>query len=94
MIETSAAASAETLAALFDQLIDAVAQRVMSQITATAIQSHVEDWADAHLHDKLNDWATYHLDVSGDVERAVENMDIGDMVRDAVRDLTFNVTVE
>jgi hypothetical protein len=94
MIETSTAASAEALAALFDQLIDAVAQRVMSQITAAAIQSHIEDWADAHLHDKLNDWATYHLDVSHDVKQAIDDLDLSDKVREEIQNLNFHVTVE
>ena len=125
-IENASPAGAESLAALFDQLVEAVAQRVAAQLTgpvfeaqvkaalvniddrflASRIEAGIDTWADLHMNDRIESWADYSLndhldrwssnslDISDEVERAVENIDISDMVRDAVRDLTFNVTVE
>ena len=125
-IENASPAGAESLAALFDQLVEAVAQRVAAQLTgpvfeaqvkaalvniddrflAGRIEAGIDTWADLHMNDRIESWADYslndhldrwasnNLDLSDDIERAVENIDISDMVRDAVRDLTFNVTVE
>ncbi len=54
----------------------------------------IEDWADNHLDDRLDTWATVHLDIDGDIDRYVRNdLDIADLVKDAVQDLTFEVTV-
>ena len=58
------------------------------------ISAGIEDWADNHLDDRLDTWATVHLDVEGDIDRYVRNdLDIADLVKDAVQDLTFEVTV-
>jgi uncharacterized protein YbcC (UPF0753/DUF2309 family) len=95
-IETASPSSAETLAALFDQLVQAVASKVAEEFKKTLdtrINARIEDWADNYLDDRLYTWATVHLDVEGDIERAVRDMDIDDMVREAVKDLTFEVTV-
>jgi len=93
-IETAVPSSAETLAALFDNLVAAVAQRVNSKITASVVQAQIEAWADNHLKDRLDHWATYDLDIEGDIDRAVRDLDLSDAVRDAVQDLTFTVSVE
>lgn len=82
------------LGGLFDNLVDIVAQRVTSQITAAAIQSHVEDWADNHLDDRLDNWAAYRLDISSQVESVLENMDLSDKVREEIQNLNFHVSVE
>lgn len=113
-IETAVPSSAETLAALFDQLVEAVAQRVKVHLTGpvfdahvkaalvnldmdsqigNAVRSEIEAWADNHLDDRLDHWATYKLDIQGDIDRAVRDLDLSDTVRDAVQDLTFEVTV-
>jgi hypothetical protein len=110
-IETVSPVGAESLAALFDQLVEAVAQRVQAQLASkvaegasaaieglkgdldSRISAGIEDWADNHLDDRLDTWATVHLDVEGDIDRAIRDMDIDDMVREAVKDLTFEVTV-
>jgi len=58
------------------------------------INACIEDWADNHLDDRLDTWATVHLDIDGDIDRYVRNdLDIADLVKDAVQDLTFEVTV-
>lgn len=112
-IETAAPSSAETLAALFDQLVEAVAKRVNVHLTGPVFEAHVksalvnidgflaervsagiEAWADNNLKDRLDHWATYNLDIEGDIDRAVRDLDLSDAVRDAVQDLTFSVTVE
>ena len=114
-IETAAPSSAETLAALFDQLVEAVAQRVKVHLTGpvfeaqvkaalvnlemdsqigNAARAEIEAWADNHLKDRMDYWATYNLDIEGDIDRAVRDLDLSDAVRDAVQDLTFSVTVE
>lgn len=114
-IETAVPSSAETLAALFDNLVEAVAQRVKIHLTGPVFEAHVKAalvnldmdsqigdaaraeiaaWADDHLKDRLDHWATYNLDIEGDIDRAVRDLDLSDAVRDAVQDLTFSVTVE
>ena len=114
-IETAVPSSAETLAALFDQLVEAVAQRVKVHLTGPVFEAHVkaalvnidmdsrigdaaraeiEAWADNHLDDRLDHWATYKLDIQGDIDRAVRDLDLSETVRDAVQDLTFTVSVE
>ncbi len=111
-IETASPAGAESLAALFDQLVEAVAQRVKIQLTGQisqavsdamagfeqSLNSHIhagiEDWADNYFDDRASTWAQVHLDINEDIDRYVRNeLDIGDLVKDAVQDLTFEVTV-
>lgn len=58
-----------------------------------AVRSEIEAWADNHLDDRLDHWATYKLDIQGDIDRAVRDLDLSDTVEDAVRNLTFEVTV-
>jgi len=58
------------------------------------INACIEDWADNHLDDRLDTWADNHLDVNEEIDRYVRNeLDIADLVKDAVQDLTFEVTV-
>lgn len=58
------------------------------------IDACIEDWADNHLNDRLDTWAMVHLDVNEEIDRYVRNeLDIADLVKDAVQDLTFEVTV-
>jgi uncharacterized protein YicC (UPF0701 family) len=96
-IETASPSSAETLAALFDQLVQAVSSKVAEEFKKTLdtrINARIEDWADNYLDDRLDTWATVHLDVNEEIDRYVRNeLDIADMVKDAVQDLTFEVTV-
>jgi hypothetical protein len=125
-IENASPAGAESLAALFDQLVEAVAQRVTAQLTgpvfeaqvkaalvniddrflASRIEAGIDTWADLHMNDRIESWADYslndhldrwasnNLDLSDDIERAVDNLDLSDKVREEIQNLTFNVTVE
>jgi hypothetical protein len=113
-IETAVPSSAETLAALFDQLVEAVAQRVKIHLTGPVFESHVkaalvnldmdsqignaaraeiEAWADDHLDDRLDHWATYKFDIEGDINRALRDADLTDTIEDTIKNLTFEVTV-
>lgn len=93
-IETAVPSSAETLAALFDNLVEAVAQRVTSKIAASVVRAEIEAWADDHLNDRLDNWATYRLDLSHEISEALDNIDLSDKVREEIQNLTFNVSVE
>jgi hypothetical protein len=97
-IETTSPAGAESLAALFDQLVEAVAQRVTVHLTGpafqSAVQTAIENWADDYFDDRASTWAQVHLDINEDIDRYVRNeLDIGYLVKDAVQDLSFEVTV-
>lgn len=94
------------ISGLYDKLVSDVAAKVLGQLDAS-IAAHVahavasidlthqmEEWADNYLDDRLDTWATVHLDVNEEIDRYVRNeLDIADLVKDAVQDLTFEVTV-
>ena len=103
-IETAVPSSAEALAALFDNLVEAVAQRVLAKLTpsvdaaieiwaSTNLEGRLETWADDHLDDHLDRWTENNLDIEGDIERAIRDLDLNDMIKEAVQALTFEVTV-
>jgi hypothetical protein len=101
-IETATPSSAETIAALFDNLVDAVAARVIFKLDAS-IATHVEHamdtWAmtSGTLEDKINDgvqaFVDNQLDLDDAVRDALNNLDLDDMVMTAVQELEFNVRV-
>jgi hypothetical protein len=82
-IETATPSSAETLAALFDTLVDAVAARVLAQLG---------DNIDARFA-MLLESADFEDKVEACVQTAVDNLDLDDTVMSAVQDLSFEVTV-
>ena len=83
MIETATPSSAETIAALFDNLVDAVAARVLAQLA---------DNLDARFA-MLLESADFEDKVEACVQTAVDNLDLDDQVMTAVQDLSFEVTV-
>jgi glutamine synthetase type III len=101
-IETATPSSAETIAALFDNLVDAVAARVISKLDAS-IATHVEHamdtWAmtSGTLEDKITEgvqaFVDNQLDLDDAVRDALNNLDLDDMVMTAVQELEFNVRV-
>ena len=101
-IETATPSSAETIAALFDNLVDAVAARVISKLDAS-IAAHVEHamdtWAmtSGTLEDKITEgvqaFVDNQLDLDDAVRDALNNLDLDDMVMTAVQELEFNVRV-
>jgi len=83
MIETATPSSAETVAALFDTLVNAVAARVLEQLN---------DNLDARFA-MLLESADFEDKVEACVQTAVDNLDLDDTVMSAVQDLTFEVSV-
>ena len=83
MIETATPSSAETIAALFDNLVDAVAARVLAQLA---------DNLDARFA-MLLESADFEDKVEACVQTAVDNLDLDDQVMTAVQDLSFEVSV-
>jgi histidinol dehydrogenase len=82
-IETATPSSAETIAALFDNLVDAVAARVLAQLN---------DNLDARFA-MLLESADFEDKVEACVQTAVDNLDLDDTVMSAVQDLSFEVSV-
>ena len=78
-IETTLPTSAETLAALFDTLVDAVAQRVLAQL-------------DERLQGLL-DSAEFEDKVEAAVQTAVDNLDLDDTIMETVQNLDFDIRV-
>ena len=93
-IETATPSSAETLAAVFDTLVDAVAARVFAQL-----EKKMDTWAmtSGILEDRVTDMVQSFVDTQLDlddlVEKALDRMDLDDMVATAAQNLTFEVTV-
>lgn len=99
-IETATPSSAETIAALFDHLVEAVAQRVLAKITeGEAFDNAMDAWAmnSSVLEDKIGDrvqsFADNELDLDDAVRQALDNVDLDDMVMSAVQELEFSVRV-
>lgn len=83
MIETATPSSAETIAALFDNLVDAVAARVLAQLA---------DNLDARFA-MLLESADFEDKVEACVQTAVDNLDLDDTIMSAVQELEFDVRV-
>jgi ribosomal protein L11 methylase PrmA len=101
-IETATPSSAETIAALFDTLVAAVAARVQAELAdnITAQLEHAMDtWAmtSGVLMDRVTDtvqsFVDNQLDLDDAVRQALDNLDLDDMVTSAVQDLSFEVSV-
>jgi histidinol dehydrogenase len=82
-IETATPSSAETIAALFDNLVDAVAARVLAQLN---------DNLDARSA-LLLESADFEDKVEACVQTAVDNLDLDDTIMDAIQSLSFDVSV-
>jgi hypothetical protein len=83
-IETATPTSAETIAALFDNLVDAVAARVLAQLN---------DNLDARFA-MLLESADFEDKVEASVQTAMDNQDLHDQVVDIVQDLNFDIRVQ
>jgi histidinol dehydrogenase len=82
-IETATPSSAETIAALFDNLVDAVAARVLAQLN---------DNLDARFA-MLLESADFEDKVEASVQTAVDNLDLDDTIMEAIQNLSFDVSV-
>ena len=99
-IETATPSSAETIAALFDQLVEAVAQRVMAKLTeGDTLDNAMDAWAmnssvlEDKVDDKVQSFVDNQLDLDDAVRQALDNVDLDDMVMTAVQELEFSVRV-
>ena len=101
MIENAIPTSAETLAALFDNLVEAVAQRVLAKLTeGEALDNAMDAWAmnsmvlEDKIGDKVQSFADNELDISEAVKSALDtDVDLDDLVMTAVQNLEFSVRV-
>lgn len=99
-IETATPSSAETIAALFDHLVEAVAQRVMAKLTEDdTLNNALDAWAmnslvlEDKMGDKVQSFVDNQLDLDDSVRQALDNIDLDDMVMSAVQELEFSVRV-
>ena len=100
-IETATPTSAEALAALFDNLVDAVAQRVLAKLKeGEDLDNAMDAWAmnSTVLEDKIDDRVQTYVDNQLDMSEAVKNaleddVDLDDLVMTAVQNLEFTVRV-
>ena len=93
-IETATPSSAETIAALFDTLVDAVAARVLAQLgdnVTVRIEQALESFAEQDLDGKIDDWAANFLDDR--VKEHVVSDDLHDEVLEIVQNLSFDIRV-
>lgn len=89
-IETATPSSAETIAALFDNLVDAVAARVLAQLDAN-ITARFEMFTENELDGKIDEWAANFLDDR--VKEHVTEDDLHDQVLEIVQNLDFDIRV-
>jgi hypothetical protein len=93
-IETATPSSAETIAAMFDTLVEAVAARVLARLDQVVTQldermdSKIEDFCTEQLDSKIDEWASNFLQ-----DRVYEHVDLEDQVLEAVQNLSFDVSV-
>jgi hypothetical protein len=101
-IEIANPSSIETLAGMFDTLVEHVVARVLFKLDAT-VAAHVEHamdtWAmtSGTLEDKITEGVQSFVDTQLDLDEvvrgALDNLDLDDMVMTAVQELEFNVRV-
>jgi hypothetical protein len=94
--------SLETLAGMFDTLVEHVVARVLFKLDAS-IATHVEHamdtWAmtSGTLEDKITEgvqsFVDTQLDLDDAVRQALDNLCLDDMVMSAAQDLTYEVRV-
>ena len=99
-IETATPSSAETIAALFDHLVEAVAQRVLAKMTEGETMNNALDaWVmnstvlDDQIDNRVQTFVDTQLDLDDAVRQALDNIDLDDMVMSAVQELEFSVRV-
>jgi hypothetical protein len=91
-IETATPSSAETIAALFDTLVDAVAARVLEQLDAN-ITARLEMFTEEELDGKIDEWAANFLDDRVKEHVSSDEDDLHDQVLEIVQGLNYDVRV-
>ena len=89
-IETATPSSAETIAALFDTLVDAVAARVLAQLDDN-LNARLERFAEEELDGRIDEWAANFLDDR--VKEHVTTDDLHDEILEIVQNLDFDIKV-
>jgi hypothetical protein len=97
-IETATPSSAETIAALFDTLVDAVAARVLAHLgdhITARIETALESFAEQDLEGKIDEWAANFLQdrVTEHVTIDTSDLDLHDEILDIVQNLSFDIRV-
>jgi hypothetical protein len=91
-IETATPSSAETIAALFDTLVDAVAARVLAQL-GDNITARLERFAEEELDGKIDEWAANFLDDRVKEHVTQDDDDLHDQVLEIVQNLDFDIKI-
>jgi len=91
-IETATPSSAETIAALFDTLVDAVAARVLAQL-GDNITARLERFAEEELDGKIDEWAANFLDERVKEHVTQDDDDLHDQVLEIVQNLDFDIKI-
>lgn len=100
-IETAAPSSAETLAALFDQLVEAVAQRVKvhltgpvfeAQVKAALVNLEMDSQIGNAARAEIEAWADNYLDDRLD-SWATYRLDLSHEIKEALNDMDLTDTV-
>jgi hypothetical protein len=91
-IETATPSSAETIAALFDTLVDAVAKRVLEQLNDN-ITARLEMFTEEELDGKIDEWAANFLDDRVKEHVTSDTDDLHDQVLEIVQNLDFDIRV-
>ena len=92
------------IGSLYDKLVDDVAARVMIKMTAgrgaqivteDALDDLIEAWVknNLDLDNWIENWVESNLDLEDAAKDAVNELDMTDIVRDAVQGLTFEISV-
>tara|TARA_B110000503_G_scaffold131294_1_gene205703 strand:- start:1029 stop:1343 length:315 start_codon:yes stop_codon:yes gene_type:complete len=100
-IETATPSSAETIAAMFDTLVEAVAARVLARLEQVVTQldervdSKIEDFCSEQLNSKIDEWSANFLQDRFDehVTISADDFDLDDTVLEIVQRLSFDVSV-
>ena len=93
-IETATPSSLETLAGMFDTLVDLIVNRVAAKLDER-ITNKIEEFTADELDGKIDEWAANFLQdrVSEHVTLDGSMLDIHDEVVDIVREMSFDVRV-
>ena len=91
-IETATPSSAETIAALFDTLVEAVAARVLAQLDDN-FNARLERFAEEELDGRIDDWAANFLDDRVKEHVTSDTDDLHDQVLEIVQGLNYDVRV-
>ena len=97
-IETATPSSAETIAALFDTLVAAVAARVLAQLDENLgarlkhfVDEGMEQFVAEELDGRIDEWAANFLDDR--VKEHVTTDDLHDEILEIVQNLDFDIKV-